>query len=94
MAVMSGVIESTVDGFFVHNPLISDKHLTHYLTFFSRTARMALRRSKDKMQDVDNFQGLEAYIDAGDGMVGLDLLPHFEECSSLIATGLYRYNSP
>lgn len=46
MELMSVVVESTVHGVSTTNPLLSDKHLTHFLAFFSRTARMAITMAK------------------------------------------------
>jgi hypothetical protein len=76
MGEMSSLIEHTVDGFFVHDALISDKHLTHFLTFFARTARMALRRAKDmKIKDrrTTTFR-------VGEGIEHIDL----DECNDIV----------
>lgn len=46
MEVMSIVVESTVQGMDSSDSIIADKHLTHFVTFFARTARMAIKRAK------------------------------------------------
>lgn len=46
MELMSIVVESTVDGANMPHPLVSDLHLPHFLTFFSRTARIAILRAR------------------------------------------------
>jgi hypothetical protein len=46
MELMSIVVEGTVGGIFAGHPLISQPDMTRFLTFFSRTARLAIRRAK------------------------------------------------
>jgi hypothetical protein len=46
MELMSIVVEGTVGGIFDGHPLISQPDMTRFLTFFSRTARLAIRRAK------------------------------------------------
>lgn len=56
MELMSMVVESTVQGANMPRSLISDLHLTHWLAFFSRTARMSLSRAKNA-QNQQNTNG-------------------------------------
>lgn len=48
MELMSMVVESTVSSAGSVNPLFADAHLTHFLTFFARTARLAIRNAKSQ----------------------------------------------
>jgi hypothetical protein len=48
MELISVVVESTVHGVGSRNQLIADPHLTYFLAFFARTARMAMRNWKIK----------------------------------------------
>jgi hypothetical protein len=48
MELMSVVVEGTVQSVSTTHPLIADKHLTHFLAFFARTARMAITQARNE----------------------------------------------